>query len=278
MNQDTIAALKEYFSRRDDVVLAFLFGSQTKGLTRTSSDWDIALYLAPRQWGELDTDYTYNNESDICADISRMIAADVDCVILNRAHLSLVFSILNTGVPLANKDMKLYFTLLSRTHYDAVDYWNFVHEYRSIYERAASLTPEARALLLRHLTFLENEFTDADRFSVLSRKDYLDNRDTRRNVERWIENCVMSTLDIAKIILASERRDIPQTYKDMLREFGELFVGSEFAERFSEITSLRNILAHEYLDLRWKRIEHFLKNAQELYTPFTAAVKKYLND
>ncbi|MDP2630076.1 MAG: DUF86 domain-containing protein [Candidatus Uhrbacteria bacterium] len=276
MIENTITKLKEYFSKRDDVVLAFLFGSRAKGLTRPSSDWDIAVYLTPRQWGELETKYAYVGESVIRADIGRMVSSDVDCVILNRARPSLVFSVLNSGAPLANKDMRLYFTLLSRTHYDAVDYWNFVQEYRTLYERATSLTPEARALLLEHLTFLENELADAEKFSTLTRKEYLENRDTRRNAERWIENCVMSALDIAKIILASEKRDVPQTYKDMLREFGELFITSEFADQFSEYASLRNILAHEYLDLRWERMEGFLKNAQWHYVQFLVAVKKYL--
>lgn len=136
MIDTTIDQLKEYFSKREDVVLAFLFGSQVKGLTRPSSDWDIAIYLTPRQWGELETKHIYNGESAIQADVCRMIVSDVDCVVLNRARLSLVFSVLNSGIPLTNKDMRLYFTLLSRTHYEAIDYWNFVQEYRTLYERA----------------------------------------------------------------------------------------------------------------------------------------------
>lgn len=278
MNEHTIDRLKEYFSQRNDIVLAFLFGSQAKGLTRPSSDWDIAIYLSPRQWGELETKYAYAGESVIRADVNRIVSSDADVVILNRARPSLVFSVLNSGISLANKDMRLYLTLLSRTHYDAVDYWNFVQDYRTLYERATSLTPEARALLLEQLTFLENELADAEKFSMLTRKEYLEKRDTRRNAERWIENCVMSALDIAKIILASEKRDVPQTYKDMLHEFGELFVTREFADQFSEYASLRNILAHEYLDLRWERIVAFLRDANGLYGQFLTAVKKYLAD
>lgn len=278
MIQNTLEELKDYCAKRDDVILAFLFGSQAKGLTRPSSDWDIAVYLDPRKWGEIEACHSYAGESVIRADIGRLIEADVDLIILNRARPSLVFSILNSGIPLANKDMRLYFTLLSRTHYDAVDYWDFVQEYRTLYERASSLTPEARALLLEHLTFLENELVDIGKFSVVTREQYVKDRDMRRNMERWIENCVMSALDIAKVILASEKRDVPQTYKDMLNEFGIIFMSREYAERFSEYASLRNILAHEYLDLRWERIEAFLHDAGELYAQFTLAVKKYLSD
>ncbi|MBI4252612.1 DUF86 domain-containing protein [Candidatus Uhrbacteria bacterium] len=278
MVEHTTEKLKTYFEKRDDVLLAFLFGSRGTGLTRPSSDWDIAVYLTPRQWGELETKHEYQGESDIRADVERLVSADVDLAVLNRARPSLVFSILNSGLPLALKDMRLYLTLLSRTHYDAVDYWNFVQEYRTLYERAQSLAPEARALLLEHLTFLENELEDAEKFSHITYKEYQEKRDTRRNIERWIENCVMSALDIAKVILASEKRDVPQTYKDMLREFGALLVSEEFGEAFSEYASLRNILAHEYMDLRWERIEGFARNATPLYSKFTSAVKTYLSD
>lgn len=278
MMQNTQDQLKDYFEKRNDVVFAFLFGSQTTGLTRPSSDWDVAVYFTPRQWGELETNYTYEGESEIQTDVSRLIVADVDLIVLNRARPSLVFSVLNSGKPLVNKDIRLYFTLLSHTHYEAVDYWNFVEEYRTLYERATSLTPEARALLLEHVTFLENELADIEKFSLVTRKEYLENRDMRRNTERWIENCVMSALDITKIILASEKRDIPQTYKDMLYAFGEQYVSHDFAGKFSEYASLRNILAHEYVDFRWERIEYFLHDAGGLYIQFLLAVKKYLSD
>ena len=277
MVENITEKLKEYFEKRDDVALAFLFGSQSRGLTRPSSDWDIAVYLAPRQWGELETKHTYAGESEIRAELGRMVSTDLDLVVLNRARPSLVFSIMNSGIPLAIKDMRLYLTLLSRTHYEAVDYWSFVKEYRELYDRAQSLTPEARAMLIEHLTFLENELADAGKFSTLTYKEYQESRDMRRNVERWIENCVMSALDITKIVLSSEKRDVPQTYRDMIHDFGTLFVSQEFAEAFSEYASLRNILAHEYLDVRWERIRHFLETAPLLYGRFVNAVKTYLS-
>lgn len=69
MIQNTLEKLKDYCAKRDDVILAFLFGSQAKGLTRPSSDWDIAVYLDPRQWGEIEARHSYAGESAIHADI-----------------------------------------------------------------------------------------------------------------------------------------------------------------------------------------------------------------
>ena len=39
--------LKNYFTDRLDVVMAFVFGSQSKETTHSSSDWDIAVYFLP---------------------------------------------------------------------------------------------------------------------------------------------------------------------------------------------------------------------------------------
>lgn len=93
-------------------------------------------------------------------------------------------------------------------------------------------------------------------------------------MERWIENLVMSALDIAKVILASGKREIPQSYRDTLKIFCSLYLDSEFGERFSWFASLRNILVHEYLDIKWKKIQRFIKDAEELFPLFINRVKE----
>ncbi|MBI3442992.1 MAG: nucleotidyltransferase domain-containing protein [Candidatus Sungbacteria bacterium] len=42
--EEKINKLREYFEGRDDVVMAFLFGSQAKGYARPESDWDIGVF------------------------------------------------------------------------------------------------------------------------------------------------------------------------------------------------------------------------------------------
>lgn len=93
-------------------------------------------------------------------------------------------------------------------------------------------------------------------------------------MERWIENLVMTSLDIAKIMLASEKKDVPQTYKETFGIFCGLYFDNEFAERFSQFAEFRNIIAHEYLDLRWNRIKNFILEAHNLYPNFIGKVKE----
>jgi uncharacterized protein YutE (UPF0331/DUF86 family) len=46
------------------------------------------------------------------------------------------------------------------------------------------------------------------------------------------------------------------------------------AERLSEFARLRNIITHEYLDMRWEQIRSFVKNAMPLFEYMIEYVKK----
>ena len=275
--EEKIQQLKSYFEKRDDVIMAFLFGSQAEGRARPDSDWDIAVYFAPRKPLELESGVVeYAGEREVRNDMEHLLGNENDVLALNRARPSLVFDILNTGTALANKDERAYLELLSRTHYEAVDYWRFVKEFWDIRQQAASLTPKACAYLVEHLTFLENEMVDIGKFKTLTRKEYNENRSVRREIERWVENIVMSLLDIVKTVLASDKRDVPQSYKETLRQFAAGIIREDAAVRLGELAELRNLIAHEYLDMRWEQIQRFIKEAEEQVSPITAHVRKLI--
>ncbi|MBI2100943.1 MAG: nucleotidyltransferase domain-containing protein [Candidatus Vogelbacteria bacterium] len=276
MNKEILEKLKTYFENRDEVVMAFLFGSRAEGRARNDSDWDIGVYFRPKTKGELETKERYTGESEISGEVARLLGAETDVVVLNRARPSLVFDVLNSGKILANKDETLYLELLSKTHYEAVDYWNFVKEFWDIRQQAASLTPKARAFLAEHLTFLENEFADFPKFQNLSWKEYQENRSQRREIERWVENVVMSLIDIAKVILASEKKDVPQTYNETIKRFAISFTDEKAAEKLAEFAELRNLVVHEYLDLRFARIKRFIEEAETQLPPIIEKIKEII--
>jgi hypothetical protein len=70
--------------------------------------------------------------------------------------------------------------------------------------RGAVLKEEFKRRLLRYLCFLEEELQDYPKFKLLTRTDYITDRDKRRSVERWIENIINSSIDISKVILTLE--------------------------------------------------------------------------
>lgn len=148
-----IQLLKEYFEKEPNIALAFLFGSRAKGRENKLSDWDIAVYFKPHQFGELETKEIYPKEEKIWSDVIRLLDTEVDLLTLNRARPPLVFSVLRSGIPLALKDRRLYLKLLLKTHYEAVDFGKFVYDFWKIRERSASVSLEDRAILIEHLVF-----------------------------------------------------------------------------------------------------------------------------
>jgi len=132
--------------------------------------------------------------------------------------------------------------------------------------------------LTKHVTFLEDELKDYDTFESLSWEEYNLDRSKRRDVERWVENIINSSIDIAKIILASEGLPLADTYKEIV---GSLSLVSSFdrenIEKLSKWIRLRNIISHEYLDIRWTSIKRFISEAKPLYINFLNNVKEYLD-
>lgn len=268
--------LRKYFQNRDDVALAFVFGSQAKGYARKISDWDIGVYFKPEDSRrlELEIQREYPAGHEIWRDVARIVGAEVDLAVLNRAASPLVFTALNSGVALALKDRALYLRILEKTSYEAIDFWNFTYDFWKIRERSLSLSPADRDDLIRHLVFLENELSDLERFSKVDQTTYVHDKDLKRLIERWVENLVMSALDIAKVVLASEKKQVPDSYADMLRATGLYYFDEKFAEALSSFADLRNIIAHEYLDYRWQRIQKFIVEARAVFPRFIARMKE----
>jgi len=139
------------------------------------------------------------------------------------------------------------------------------------------LTQEFKDRLVRHLNFLEEELKDYAQFKKFTREEYLTSRDKRRNVERWVENIINSTVDIARVILTIEEIVIPDTYRRIvemisaIEGFGQLEV-----EKLSKWVRFRNIVTHEYLDVKWSSISKFVNETDLLYKNFIKITKQYL--
>ena len=138
---------------------------------------------------------------------------------------------------------------------------------------------EIRFRLIKHLTFLKNELKDYETFGTLSWKEYNDDRGKRRNVERWIENIINSSIDIAKLILISEGLSLPDTYKDVVKNLSLVAnFNVEGVKKLSRWVSLRNIISHEYLDIRWISIQKFISESGLFYEDFLKRVQNYLKE
>jgi len=141
------------------------------------------------------------------------------------------------------------------------------------------LREEDKELFIRYVDFIEGEMEDYPSFAALDWETYESKKEERRNVERWIENIVNSSIDIAKLILVFEKKRIPQTYREILHGLGKTkYFDSKFGERISKWSKLRNILAHEYLDIKWDVIKEFIDGSEPDYKHLVRVVKHSLLD
>ncbi len=259
--------LKKYFEKEKSIILAFLFGSFAKGLEMKESDIDIAVYLEEK-----------SQESKIKVKIRRILERDIDFILLNEKRLpaSLVSNIFKTGIPLVIKNKKLYWHLYLKNSLETEDFLYFVRDYLKIKERAKSLTKEDEIELSKRFDFLKNRFLELEKFQKLKFKEYQENMDKRRIVERWTETTINALIDIAKITLASEKKEMPRSYGDALLYFGILIgLKEEDYDKFSEFADLRNILAHEYLEILYQKIRNFISDFPNFYPKISSFLEKY---
>ena len=278
-----IGALKKYFKKEPSMILAFLFGSFTKGFQMKESDFDVAVYLknyspTPGPLCELKKPERIRNiERKIWFDLTQLIQKEIDLVCLNEAPASLISNIFKTGVPLKIEDKKLYWELYLSKSLESEDFLNFVEDFREIKKKTKSLIPGQKERLEIRFDYLNDEMKKLERFKKLKLDDYLTNWDERKIVERWTESIINALIDIAKIVLASEKKEIPKSYGDALFYFGfMLSLGEEDSEKLSEFAALRNIMAHEYLEILYGRIQNFIKEFPRFYKKISNFLEKYL--
>lgn len=136
---------------------------------------------------------------------------------------------------------------------------------------------EHKYRLVRYVTFLEKEIEDYVLFTGMTHEHYIQDRSKRRDVERWIENQINATVDIAKVILNAEDLPVPDTYREIVANLALLpAFNKETIEGLSHWIRLRNVISHEYLDVKWDSIKKFILGGHALYKDFLSAVRSYL--
>ena len=122
--------LKEYFEKKEDVLMAFLFGSYAKSSTHRESDVDVAIYFRPQmnhlEWEEFDI--KYEREDEIWLDVEKLLKRNVDLIVLNRARSSIASSAIS-GIPIVIKDRGLYLDFMLRVTAEAEDFRETVEDY-----------------------------------------------------------------------------------------------------------------------------------------------------
>ena len=93
--------LTEYFSSKDNIMLAYLFGSTVRGDTGRLSDVDIGVLLDEK----LSKEDRFDLELKLISEIAALIKKNkIDLVVLNEAPLLLAYNVIKNGVILKSNE------------------------------------------------------------------------------------------------------------------------------------------------------------------------------
>ena len=255
---ETVAAVRRALEPFSTISFAYLFGSAVDDRLRLDSDVDVAVYLDSGRRLQIEAERREDVEADIQLALERATNRNVDLLMLNRAPATVCAAALLDGIAIFIRDQSIHSRFFLAVTTVATDFRSTEREYRAIRARSNSLSETDRARLERILDFIEQELDDRDKFGAIDLDRYSRDRDLQRNLDRWVEQLINAAIDTAKIILASERRPVPQTYAQILADLEAMDAFSSLGRSLKPLAALRNLMAHEYLDLRFDRVKEFV--------------------
>ena len=255
---EIVAAVGSELERFPHLAFAVLFGSAAAGRMRPDSDVDVAVYAESGGRLEIEQEREIDREIEIQIALERATQRNVELLVLNRAPATVCAAALTSGRVVLMRDGALYSRYFLAITSVAIDFLQTEREYRAIRDRSRSLSPIDRSRLERIVDFIDTELEDRERFRGITQNRYRSDRDLRRNLDRWVEILINAAIDIGKIVLSSARRSLPYTYGQILAELETLPDFAALSGRLQPLAALRNLMAHEYLDLRFGRITRFV--------------------
>lgn len=256
--ESLIPRLRETVREFPEITFAILFGSAIAGRLRDDSDLDIGIYVDARGALEIEAQRTVPGEADVQIALERATGRNVDLLVLNRAPATVCSAALLTGQSVLIRHEQLYARYFLAVTNVAIDFLATEREFREIAARSTSLTDIDRERLERILDYNKEEMSDRPNFQGIGLQRYRNDRDLRRNLDRWVEMLINAAIDIAKIVLSSEHKSVPRTYGQILEDLESTEPFDELHGRLRPLAPLRSTMAHEYLDLRFGRVQEFV--------------------
>jgi len=256
---ELVTAIRRALEAVSGIEFSVLFGSAASGRLRQDSDLDVAVYWDSGGRLEIEEQREIPEEAAVQIALERASGRNVDLLVLNRAPATVCASALLNGRSLTIGNRALYTRYFLAVTSVAVDFLETEREYRAIAARSKSLSDIDRSRLLRSIDFVAEELQDVPKFQSVTLDRYGSDRDMRRNLDRWVEMLINAALDIGKIVLSSTHLPVPQTYGQILSHLESIPHFSELSGRLSPLAPLRNLMAHEYLDLRFGRVRWFIE-------------------
>ena len=133
--------------------------------------------------------------------------------------------------------------------------------------------------ILVRLNFIEEKLQQLNRFGRISLDDYLGNSDQRLIIERLLELIIQSAIDINKhIVRKGLRLKFPSESKEsFILLFQNNILSKELAQNLADSAGLRNVLAHQYLEINDTIVYESIAKALTQYPRYLQQITTYLD-
>lgn len=114
-------------------------------------------------------------------------------------------------------------------------------------------------------------------YESLSKVRLEDDYELRSAIERNFHLAIESALDIGEILISAEGFEKPEDYRSVIRILGDnSVIPKNFAERFADAASFRNILVHMYVEVDTEKLHYYLQNNLGDFDEFARHIARYL--
>ncbi len=133
--------------------------------------------------------------------------------------------------------------------------------------------------VLLRLNFLIQQLSYLKEYELISFETYLNNFEKKATIERILELMIQAAIDINRHLITQKLRSpFPTTAKESFLQLGqENILTEDLAAKLAKSAGLRNVLAHEYLEIDDKIIYQSIPLALTQYPLYIQQIITYLD-
>lgn len=133
----------------------------------------------------------------------------------------------------------------------------------------------AKGRIPESLQFISHEMMEFDaEYANKTWQEYQEDKKIQKIMERTVENILTALIEISGSILTQEGI-VVENYADALRKCAKLFkLAEEEQQNIEKLATIRNRLAHRYLNFKWEGINMYKTNRNLIGELLTAILKR----
>lgn len=230
------------FEAEQDIANALLVGSRARGTERPDSDTDIVVALTGGAARDVES------FGRLAARLKSAVGGPVDLVLLDEAPAPLAYRIFRDCRVLVERD---HVALVARKARAIRDYLAF----RPVEERRAAAAVVDGALLAATIAAVGDATARVRAVLPASAENFIADRTAREVVTLNLLVAIKDCLDLATHWLADAGWGIPESYADVFVALAQhAVIPRELAARLAAVAAFRNLVAHQYGALDWRRV------------------------